>query len=272
MPMVTPPRKQLGCTAKKENMSTSTSLVTVLDRWKNTWVYFSRFFFVFESVCSPSRTGRAKCVKISFSYNLNQRNDVCLITTNADKAVDQSELVAETCIRRQARENMRLLLRAGKWSNASEWSHLLCRDLYTFFLLSKCNSQLKIATFAWIRRIFLKIVRMFRDKQENWIAFVHVSSVPGGSLAKPCYGRHALHSQTRAFRSCCVLWREATWPVAVWLPSPGRPVWNSNLVDHRSCTSFWKAGRRIRECTKGLLQETGTSLCKNTALVFSLHL
>lgn len=170
---------------------------------------------------------------------------------------------------------------AGKYATSAtrgkmvECFGMVALIVYRFvhiFLLSKCNSQLKIATFAWIRRIFLKIVRMFRDKQENWIAFVHVSSVPGGSLAKPCYGRHALHSQTRAFRSCCVLWREATWPVAVWLPSPGRPVWNSNLVDHRSCTSFWKAGRRIRECTKGLLQETGTSLCKNTALVFSLHL
>ena len=46
-------------------------------------------------------------MRLGFSCNLNQRNDVFLITTNADKTARQSEFVTETCIWYKARENTR---------------------------------------------------------------------------------------------------------------------------------------------------------------------
>lgn len=218
---------------------------------------------------------------LGFSYNLNQTDDVFL-NTDADKTVIRSEFVVETCIRCEARETRRLLLCAGKYALTShDWLfwlriswinsclHSLFRKLYTTFSLSKCTSRWNISLYfrAFTEHSF-RNPECFIINKRMWLHWcVFISSVPGGSVVKPCYGCHALYSQTRAFRSCCLLWGETTWPVAVWLPGPGRLVWNSNLVDHWSCISFWKTGRGIRECTERLLQETGTSLWKNSVLV-----
>ena len=45
-------------------------------------------------------------VLLVFSFNLNERDGLCQITTNADKPANQSKFIGETCIWYNALENM----------------------------------------------------------------------------------------------------------------------------------------------------------------------